>query len=158
MDETASTAVPSQIPSEVHLEKESRTPSVKSNVSHDISVGHKTEIETTAEKEMKADDKLSDEVEYPGGLKLAIIMVALCLAVFLVALDNTIIATAIPRITDQFHALNDVGYISPADCPLIETLLTSSAGGMHLPTFSPPAPSSSCLANSTRSSASNGCS
>ena len=119
MEETASTAAPSQIPSEVNLEKdpekESRTPSIKSNISRDIDVGQKKETETTAYDEMKADDKLSDEVQYPGGLKLATLIVALCLAVFLVALDNTIIATAIPRITDQFHALNDVGYVPPVD-------------------------------------------
>ena len=36
--------------------------------------------------------------EYPSGLKLTIIMIGLCLAVFLVALDNTIITTAIPKI------------------------------------------------------------
>ena len=30
------------------------------------------------------------------------------------ALDNTIIATAIPRITDQFKALNDVGWYGSA--------------------------------------------
>jgi MFS family permease len=28
--------------------------------------------------------------------------------------DNTIIATAIPRITDQFHAINDVGWYGAA--------------------------------------------
>ncbi|KAF7594606.1 hypothetical protein BBP40_008873 [Aspergillus hancockii] len=32
------------------------------------------------------------------------------LAVFCVALDNTIMAVAIPRITDDFHNLNDVGW------------------------------------------------
>ncbi|RJE25393.1 MFS toxin efflux pump [Aspergillus sclerotialis] len=34
--------------------------------------------------------------------------IALAFAVFCVALDNTIVATAIPRITDQFHAIGDV--------------------------------------------------
>jgi hypothetical protein len=34
----------------------------------------------------------------------------LCFSVFCVALDNTIIATATPRITDEFHALQDVGW------------------------------------------------
>lgn len=43
-------------------------------------------------------------------LKTYLIAVSLMLAVFCVALDNTIIATAIPRITDQFHALDDVGW------------------------------------------------
>ena len=51
-----------------------------------------------------------DEIVYPGGLKLVIITLALCLSVFLVALDNTIIATAIPKITDHFNSLGDVGW------------------------------------------------
>ncbi|KAF2809961.1 MFS general substrate transporter [Mytilinidion resinicola] len=52
--------------------------------------------------------------EYPKAFKLAMITVALCLSVFCMALDNTIIATAIPRITDQFKALNDVGWYGSA--------------------------------------------
>ncbi|KAK9477924.1 efflux pump antibiotic resistance protein [Lipomyces japonicus] len=35
---------------------------------------------------------------------------ALYLAVFLVALDRTIIATALPRITDDFHSIEDIGW------------------------------------------------
>lgn len=37
-------------------------------------------------------------------------MTALALAVFCVALDNVIIVTAIPRITDDFHSVNDIGW------------------------------------------------
>lgn len=59
-------------------------------------------------------DEGEDQVEYPSGLKFAIITLALCLAVFLVALDNTIIATAIPRITDRFNSLDDVGWYGSA--------------------------------------------
>ncbi|KAJ7499709.1 DHA14-like major facilitator, partial [Mycena latifolia] len=55
-----------------------------------------------------------DAVEYPEGLKLTLITLALCLSVFLVALDNTIIATAIPKITDQFQSLDDVGWYGSA--------------------------------------------
>jgi len=51
---------------------------------------------------------------YPTGAKLAIIVCALELAVLCVALDNTIIATAIPKITDNFHALDDVGWYGSA--------------------------------------------
>ncbi|KAH7132101.1 major facilitator superfamily domain-containing protein [Dendryphion nanum] len=51
-----------------------------------------------------------DDFEYPKAWKLAAITIALCLSVFCMALDNTIIATAIPRITDQFKTLNDVGW------------------------------------------------
>ncbi|KAF7314331.1 Major facilitator superfamily transporter [Mycena kentingensis (nom. inval.)] len=63
--------------------------------------------------EKKHDD--SDEaIEYPQGVKLALITLALCLSVFLVALDNTIIATAIPKITDKFQSLDDVGWYGSA--------------------------------------------
>ncbi|KAE8326992.1 major facilitator superfamily domain-containing protein [Aspergillus sergii] len=51
-----------------------------------------------------------DDHKYPGRMSLTAIMVALNLAIFLVALDRSIIATAIPRITDDFHALNDIGW------------------------------------------------
>ena len=51
-----------------------------------------------------------DETKYPKGGPLAILTFGLCLATFVVALDNTIIATAIPRITTVFNSLNDVGW------------------------------------------------
>ncbi|KAL8722884.1 MAG: hypothetical protein Q9225_000717 [Loekoesia sp. 1 TL-2023] len=52
--------------------------------------------------------------DYPTGLKLTTIIFGLCLAVFLVALDNTIIAVCIPQITDAFHALDDIGWYGSA--------------------------------------------
>ncbi|KAF2964602.1 hypothetical protein GQX73_g8980 [Xylaria multiplex] len=55
-----------------------------------------------------------DGTEYPTGVKLTLISVALCLSVFLTALDNSIIATAIPAITKQFHSLPDVGWYGSA--------------------------------------------
>ncbi|RSL74776.1 hypothetical protein CEP53_000057 [Fusarium sp. AF-6] len=48
------------------------------------------------------------------GWKLALVITGLCLAVFCMALDNTIIATAIPRITDEFRALGDLGWYGSA--------------------------------------------
>ena len=47
---------------------------------------------------------------YPPPMIFAVNMFALYISIFCVALDNTIISTAIPRITDQFHALDDVGW------------------------------------------------
>ncbi|KAE8407334.1 putative efflux pump antibiotic resistance protein [Aspergillus pseudonomiae] len=60
-------------------------------------------------------EPLNEEVDsrsptYPSGLKLALVFWALCLTVFLVALDQTIIATAIPTITSQFHSVEDIGW------------------------------------------------
>ncbi|POS77323.1 MFS transporter [Diaporthe helianthi] len=68
----------------------------------------------TAASELRRTETRQDGVEYPGGVKLALITVALCLAVFLMALDNSIIATAIPKITDQFHSLDAVGWYGSA--------------------------------------------
>jgi hypothetical protein len=51
-----------------------------------------------------------DGTEYPTGMTLSLIVLALCLSVFTMALDNSIIATAIPKITDQFQSLPDVGW------------------------------------------------
>lgn len=63
------------------------------------------------EEEAEAED---DGVEYPKAMKLTLITIALCLSVFCMALDNTIISTAIPRITDEFKAINDVGWYGSA--------------------------------------------
>lgn len=71
--------------------------------------------------------------EYPHGTRLAAIVVSLLLGMFLVALDNvrqihpflthhrankvyrqTILGTAIPRITDEFQDLNKVSWYGSA--------------------------------------------
>lgn len=57
---------------------------------------------------------VEDEGDYPNGLKLLSVIIALVLAIFLASLDMNIIATAIPRITDDFHSLNDVGWYGSA--------------------------------------------
>ena len=78
-------------------------------------------------------ETLDDESQYPGPVALTLIMVALCLAVFLVALvssapapvsvfsaadrfakDHTIIATAIPAITNHFETIEDIGWYGSA--------------------------------------------
>ncbi|KAG4417765.1 hypothetical protein IFR04_009053, partial [Cadophora malorum] len=69
----------------------------------------KTEVVMT-EKEAQAKKDAEEDMQYPHGLKLWIILGALCLAVFLVALDQTIISTAIPKITDRFKSIQDIGW------------------------------------------------
>ncbi|KAH8812481.1 major facilitator superfamily domain-containing protein [Xylogone sp. PMI_703] len=58
--------------------------------------------------------KKHEDVQYPGTLTSVTIMSAVLLTLFLVALDRTILATAIPKITDQFHSLSDVGWYGSA--------------------------------------------
>ncbi|KAK4064182.1 uncharacterized protein Triagg1_9161 [Trichoderma aggressivum f. europaeum] len=58
--------------------------------------------------------KMEAPPEYPSNQKRVLVMVALYLAIFLVTLDQNILSTAIPRITDEFHSLNDVGWYGTA--------------------------------------------
>ncbi|KAL1838443.1 hypothetical protein VTJ49DRAFT_2666 [Mycothermus thermophilus] len=55
-----------------------------------------------------------DDSDYPTGWIFTFIVVALVLSVFLVSLDMTIVATAIPRITDEFQSLSDVAWYGSA--------------------------------------------
>jgi hypothetical protein len=48
--------------------------------------------------------------QYPTGKRLVPIVLALICSVFLVALDMTIVGTAIPKITDEFDGLNMVSW------------------------------------------------
>jgi hypothetical protein len=51
---------------------------------------------------------------YPSGWRLYIIILALLLGTLLVAIDNTVIGVAIPKITTDFKALDDVGWYGSA--------------------------------------------
>ncbi|KAJ7636653.1 major facilitator superfamily transporter [Roridomyces roridus] len=68
----------------------------------------------------KASD-IVERIQYPTGLRLSLISLALAMSQLVTALDNTIVAVAIPKITDQFHSLEDVGWYGSA------YLLTGSA-------------------------------
>lgn len=55
-------------------------------------------------------EEVEDESKYLSGFKLWVLSLGLCLTTFVIALDNTIIATAIPKITSVFNSLEDVGW------------------------------------------------
>jgi EmrB/QacA subfamily drug resistance transporter len=55
-----------------------------------------------------------DTMQYPSGIRLVGTVAALILAIFVMALDLTIVSTAIPRITDEFHSLDQVGWYGSA--------------------------------------------
>lgn len=108
------------------LEKDQRSTAENSTTSHANNTENDTEplekvattlpqaisreASATASATLQRVETRPDGSEYPTGLKLTLITIALCLGVFLMALDNSIIATAIPHITDQFNSLNDVGW------------------------------------------------
>ncbi|KAJ5232095.1 hypothetical protein N7468_005051 [Penicillium chermesinum] len=73
-------------------------------------------------KESGCDGLCEDEdVEYPSTAKLIPILVGLSFQSFCIALDNTILATAVPKITQQFNSLEDISWYASA------YLLTSCA-------------------------------
>ena len=89
-------------------------------------LGHASTEKTKGDGAGENGQEVEDETKYPGGVALSILTFGLCMATFVVALDNTIIgrylmslcfilmltipATAIPRITTVFNSLNDVGW------------------------------------------------
>ncbi|KAF3407249.1 Efflux pump roqT [Talaromyces pinophilus] len=85
---------------------------------------------TASDKTRPADETIAQDPsdvdsdpQYPSGLKLFFLVIGLALAVLCVAIDNTIIATAIPRITDHFHALSDIGWYGSAYLVTLSTFL-----------------------------------
>ncbi|OJK02334.1 hypothetical protein ASPACDRAFT_50929 [Aspergillus aculeatus ATCC 16872] len=60
------------------------------------------------------DDGKKAEIAYPTGLRLVVIMLSLSLGTFLMALDSTIISVATPKISTDFHALDEVGWYGAA--------------------------------------------
>ncbi|PNS17717.1 hypothetical protein CAC42_3112 [Sphaceloma murrayae] len=101
----------------------SQTPSMADKPTGDMSESNSLQDEKVNEKSQnvteprdKADQPSDDEeeddsdVQYPKAFKKLLITLSLCFSIFCLALDNTILATAIPKITDQFKSINDVGW------------------------------------------------
>ncbi|GJN72051.1 hypothetical protein PLIIFM63780_005614 [Purpureocillium lilacinum] len=78
---------------------------------HDHDAEHVDEKQRDAAAVTPNDDPAAN---YPKGLTLVLIITALCLAVFLVALDQTIIAPALGAITAQFQSVKDIGWYGSA--------------------------------------------
>ncbi|KAK3986898.1 major facilitator superfamily domain-containing protein [Cladorrhinum sp. PSN332] len=60
------------------------------------------------------DDGPAGESSLVTGFPLVCLMVGLMLAVFLISIDRTIISTAIPYITSEFHSTPDIGWYGSA--------------------------------------------
>lgn len=67
-----------------------------------------TSSQVPNEKKVVAEDE--EEKQYPGNKIVVPLMIALYLSVFLVAIDRTIIGTAIPAISDEFKSFSDIGW------------------------------------------------
>ncbi|KAI0148070.1 efflux pump [Hypoxylon sp. NC0597] len=62
----------------------------------------------------KSDNHHDNSNQYVTGIKLVLIVASVALACFLMLLDTMVVSTAIPRITDTFNSLPDVGWYASA--------------------------------------------
>jgi MFS family permease len=76
-------------------------------VKHDPNNGLGDDVENLKLDEQKPEFELT-------GVKLFLVTLGLGLAIFLISLDTSIIATAIPRITSQFGSVADIGWYGSA--------------------------------------------
>lgn len=76
------------------------------------------------------DSDSTEEPKYPPISKVIMIVLAIYLAAFLVALDQTIIGVAIPKITDQFKSISDIAWYGSAYF-LTSTALQPSYGRIY---------------------------
>ncbi|KAI7767399.1 hypothetical protein LZL87_010727 [Fusarium oxysporum] len=93
---------------------ESRQPSIiTSSTANGIETPEVREVDANKDQE-KAVIEAEKPVEYPKGLEMFFIMLALVLSITLCSLDQTIVATAVPKITDQFGRLQDISWYGSA--------------------------------------------
>ncbi|KAL8832019.1 MAG: hypothetical protein Q9170_005052 [Blastenia crenularia] len=97
------------------MEKESRSSEeshhpIPSNI---VSDGD-TAVEGRVPEKIKTSDSAEENNQYVTGFKLATVIGCVTLVAFLILLDQSIISTAIPVITSQFHSLPDVGWYGSA--------------------------------------------
>ncbi|KAI0177899.1 major facilitator superfamily domain-containing protein [Pestalotiopsis sp. NC0098] len=69
----------------------------------------------TADPEVRPEKSLTAEHTEPvTGIKLKLMLLSLTLASLLIFLDTSIVSTAVPQITDEFHSLSDIGWYGSA--------------------------------------------
>ncbi len=73
---------------------------------------------------------MSSEASYPTAFRLTVVLTSLFFGSFLVAIDTTIVSMVIPKISTQFHALDDVGWYGSAYL-ITTTALQPAAGTLY---------------------------
>lgn len=97
----------------------------------DLESGREKTAQQLSHEEVSVEDPNSNkEPEYPPPSKVIVIILAIYLAAFLVALDQTIIGVAIPKITDEFKSIPDIAWYGSAYF-LTSTALQPSYGRIY---------------------------
>uniref|UniRef100_A0A8H7MYZ5 Major facilitator superfamily (MFS) profile domain-containing protein n=1 Tax=Bionectria ochroleuca TaxID=29856 RepID=A0A8H7MYZ5_BIOOC len=86
-----------------------------STAANEPSVAEKDTHSTVTQSQDNQNEYEDAERNYqPKTLKFWTILIGMYLSMFLVALDRMIIATAVPKITDEFKSINDIGWYGSA--------------------------------------------
>ncbi|RQM04909.1 hypothetical protein DH86_00002703 [Scytalidium sp. 3C] len=83
--------------------------------------------ESTARVEAQEAEDTSKYLKFSS---VVLVSIVLCLATLCVAVDNTILSTAVPRITHDFHSIEDVGWYA-AIYPLTSCAFQPSYGKIY---------------------------
>lgn len=95
-----------------------------------VASGEKTAPQVNTDAASIEDQDSNKKVQFPPLRQAIIIVLAIYLAAFLVALDQTIIGVAIPKITDQFKSIPDIAWYGSAYF-LTSTALQPSYGRIY---------------------------
>ncbi|KAL2826227.1 major facilitator superfamily domain-containing protein [Aspergillus cavernicola] len=93
-----------------HIECESINLGDNSSAAAHASESKDGQDATTSSRSQKEATEIRNDARYTSPFKIAAVMSGLCLATFCMALDNTILATAIPKITAEFNSMNEMGW------------------------------------------------
>eukprot|EP01113_Clastostelium_recurvatum_P044324 TRINITY_DN7474_c0_g1_i3.p1 TRINITY_DN7474_c0_g1~~TRINITY_DN7474_c0_g1_i3.p1 ORF type:complete len:481 (+),score=139.55 TRINITY_DN7474_c0_g1_i3:91-1533(+) len=82
-----------------------------SDSSKDTTASKSNEVAVTI-----ADKQLKEEEGYvrPSGVRFALLFLGLCLTIFLAALDQSIVSTAVPKITSDFGSIAQIPWVTTA--------------------------------------------
>jgi hypothetical protein len=103
-----------------------RTPSpVSSSTCHPDSVDHKTEPAPNDTEALAMSDGQTPSDPFLHSWRLGIVITSLAFACFLVALDTNVVGVAVPKITEQFDSLDDIGWYGSAYLLMVTALQPS---------------------------------
>ena len=101
---------------DLEVRDDKNDPSTTSSIQHEP----EAELDGTQGAETKVASSMlpsltqNQEPEWAHGFQLFNILTAVTFVCFLMLLDGTIVVAAVPRITDDFNSLNDIGWYGAA--------------------------------------------
>ena len=107
-------------PLDLEMKEDKNDPSSTSSIQHeldaelDAELGVKKGAKTEGASSMLPSSTQNQEPEWAHGFQLFNILTGVTFVCFLMLLDGTIVVAAVPRITDDFNSLKDIGWYGAA--------------------------------------------